>query len=90
MSQPEVGGLECKVGARDGLETQEEAAPTAWCQPNWTLRPQATEDGAWTQASGTFLTEGARLQPSGREPWLPPSDPTWNHSSTDSQTFFKN
>lgn len=90
MSQPEVGGLECKVGARDGLETQEEAAPTAWCQPNQTLRPQVTEDGAWTQASGTFLTEGARLQPSGREPWLPPSDPTWNHSSTDSQAFFKN
>lgn len=90
MSQLEVGGLECEVGARDGLETQEKAAPTGWCQPNPTLRPQATEDSAWTQAAGTFLTEAAQLQPSGREPWLPPLDPTWNHSSTGSQTFFKN
>lgn len=46
VSQPDVRGLESKVGARDGLETQEEAAPTAWCQPNPTLHPQATEDGA--------------------------------------------
>ena len=81
------GGL-AEVGARDRLETQEEAAPTAWCQSNPTLLPQANEDGAWTQASGTFLTQVAWLQPLGWEPWLPPSGPTWDHSSTDSQTFF--